>query len=195
MFVKRIMMVALLSVFGACAQAKANSSEFYRSFWYPLYHGEALAYCSKDDKQCGEPVAVSYCKMMGYTGVKQSLIAHNVGLTHYVNNQGECKGWKCSGFKLIVCKGELPNQHDHAYAYRSTDFVLPRFEHYRVDWCYKLGKECGARAAYSFCRRMGYSSASAYEKQENISATKSLGDHQLCFGKTCHGFSRITCHR
>lgn len=168
---------------------------FFRSFWDPKYHGLPLAYCNIDDAECGNSIALAYCNMMGYQGVQKQLIAHNVGLTHYINNQGQCKGWRCDGFKLITCRGKWSKENRRNYQYRMASFAFPRYEHYRVDWCYEKGKSCGARAAYSFCRRMGYDSAQAYEKQNHVPATRSLGDHQLCFGNQCHGFSKIICYR
>ncbi len=178
-----------------CSKRHGKFSEFYRNFWSPKYHGRALAYCSKDDSQCGGPIADSYCKIMGYQAAKRNLISHNVGLTYFLNNQGECKGWRCDGFKLIACKGKLHSEPPYQYAYRSKVFSFPRMEQYRINWCYKDNKQCGSRVASSFCKRMGYDSATSYSKQLNVSATIALGDHQLCFGRTCDGFSRITCYR
>lgn len=196
MRVCRVLMLVLMSLLGKTLYAETSASaSFYRNFWYPNYHGQRLAYCTKDDKNCGAYVAKAYCNMLNYKTSSHHVIAHNVGLTSYLNRQGQCKGWQCNGFKLITCQGQLDQKPPHAYSYRTMDFVFPQYEHHRVDWCYESGKHCGRRAAYSFCRRMGYSSASAYEKQAEVYATKSLGDNQVCFGKTCQGFSRIRCYR
>jgi hypothetical protein len=35
-------------------------------------------------------------------------------------------------------------------------FYYPRREGIRLDWCFKLGRDCGYKAAGEFCRHMGY---------------------------------------
>ncbi len=37
--------------------------------------------------------------------------------------------------------------------------------------------------------------AELYKKQENVQATKAIGNQKLCFGDQCRGFSSITCYR
>jgi len=180
-----------------CSQVTAKTSDqnFYRSFWAPSYHGSRLNYCSIDNKACGLPIANQYCHLMGYKGADQQIIAHNVGLTHFISSKGHCKGWSCDGFKLIRCVGHMTHKPAKAYLYRSEEFVFPRFDHYRVAWCYENSKGCGQRAAYSFCRRLGYMKTTQFKIQEHVAATKAIGDQELCFGQACNGFSSITCYR
>ena len=123
------------------------------------------------------------------------VIAKRWGMTHYLGTSIRCTGWTCSGFKLIRCVAKTTHQPPKAYHYRSRSFVFPRFNHYRVDWCYKAGQGCGQRAAYSFCRRMGYAKVSVYNKEEHVLATRAIGDQKLCFGSLCTGFGNITCYR
>ena len=167
----------------------------YRDFWYPMYHGERLDYCTEDDKTCGMSIANNYCHVMGYTRVKEQRVDHNVGRTNYLASNGQCQGWRCNGFMLIACEEKLVNKPPKAYTYRSKEYHYPRFDNYRVAWCYEENHACGQRAAYSFCRRKGYSKAIAYKQEENTPATKALGDGTLCFGKACSGFEGITCYR
>lgn len=175
--------------------AGTQQLDYYRSFWNPTYHGQRVDYCALGQKECGISVANRYCQMMGYEKVKQQLIDYNVGLTHYIDTKVQCKGWTCSGFKLIRCVAKMIHKPPNAYYYRSQEFVFPRYDHYRVDWCYKNEKECGQRAAFSFCRRMGFAKTRGYKKQKHVLATRAIGDQKLCFGSKCVGFSRIICYR
>lgn len=172
----------------------AVSPEYYRNFWNPAFHGERLNYCSMDGK-CGLPVASIYCKMMGYENADKQLIDNNVGLTNFIANKAQCRGWTCNGFKLIRCIGKINHQPPASYHYRSHRFPFPRYEKYRVAWCYKDDTGCGKKAANSFCRRMGFDEANKFIKQERVSATKALSDQKLCFGNQCSGFSVIDCYR
>jgi|GEM_PF-1057148 len=195
-FFRRFIMIFLLFV-TLVGQAKEVSHEphFYRNFWYPTYLIKRLDYCLMGGKICGEEVATRYCNMMGYARAGEQLIDKNVGFTNYLSTRVECKGWRCNGFKLITCVGAFVHKPEKEYYYRYKRFVLPRFDHYRVDWCYKNGHQCGQRVATSFCRRMGYLRAKNYKKQDVVPATKTLGDQALCFGPRCSGFSDITCYR
>ena len=167
----------------------------YRDFWFPMYHGTRLSYCTDDKKVCGLELASNYCVLMGYDKAAKMMIEHNVGLTRYPTTDDQCQGWKCDGFKFITCQESLDKKPIPVYYYRMKDFAFPRFDNYRVDWCYKQHKGCGRRAANSFCRHIGYRRAKAYEKEAHVPATRTLGSQALCFGQACSGFSRITCYR
>ncbi len=175
--------------------ATSTQNKTYRDFWYPLYHGMRLSYCSEDHNECGLALASKYCQSMGYEKAFQARVEHHVGLTRYPASTNQCQGWRCDGFMFISCEATMKKQEPSIASYRFNDFVLPRFKNYRVDWCYQHDKDCGARAANAFCRHQGYQRATVYEKQANLPATQTLGDQELCFGNTCHGFSHITCFR
>ena len=188
--------IVLLAILGTSSvNAEHHKEHFYRNFWNPTYHTQRLNYCSLDAQVCGLAVANKYCKLLGYEKADEALIDYNVGLTNFISSKAQCRGWNCNGFTLITCVGKFSQKPIKHYSYRSQRFVFPRFDHYRIDWCYADGHECGQRVAYSFCRRMGYMNAQYYKKQEHISATKALGNHKLCFGDACKGFSSITCYR
>jgi len=196
MIIFRRLIISLTFVFLAMGtvNAASNVANFYRNFWYPLYHGQRLNYCTLDGK-CGVPVANTYCRMMGFDKSNKEIIDYNAGLTNYLQNKAMCKGWDCNSFMLISCVGKMVHKPPQTYYYRSHRFVVPRLAHYRVDWCYENGKGCGKRAAFSFCRRMGYANAQHFTKQEHVPATKALGNQRLCFGPICHAFAEITCYR
>lgn len=167
----------------------------YRDFFYPKYQGLALSYCLKDDKTCGMTVASQYCRTLGYDKALEFMREHNVGLTSYLDTDLQCQGWKCDGFKLIVCEESLKKKPTPVYYYSYRDFVLPRFENYRVAWCYKDKRGCGKRAANAFCRQQGYRRAKGYERAQNLPATRTIGSGELCYQTGCTGFNRITCYR
>jgi len=197
MFRRYILLTLLLPLLclSHASYADSDKKEAYRDFWYPLYHGMRLSYCSENQKECGLPLASKYCKLMGYEKASEERIEHNVGLTRYPASTKQCQGWRCDGFMFISCEENLKKAEPPIYYYRTQDFVLPRFNNYRVDWCYKRDTKCGSRAANAFCRQQGYRRATSYDKQTKVLATQTVGDQELCFGKTCDGFSHITCYR
>lgn len=188
-------------LFHSSLQAKGQSSAAYRNFWQPYYHGERLNYCSFDGKICGLKLAHFYCQKMGYERADQEIIAHNVGLTRFLNLPNQCpqnklcRGWQCNGFKTIRCTGSIRHTPPKYYHYSKRHFVLPRYNFYRVAYCYDGEKGCGLRAAYSFCRRLGYMRAIGYKKAEQVAATQAIGNQKLCFGSLCTAFEEINCAR
>jgi len=185
----------LLGFFVTTVFAANNKQVFHRSFWQPNYHGQRLAYCTLDGQKCGLAVANRYCNMMGYARSDRQIIANNVGLTNYLDVNARCTGWRCNGFKTIRCRDKISSKPPRAYHYRLRRFVFPRFDNYRVDWCYDGKTGCGRKPAYSFCRRMGYKTVKRYSIQKHISATKAIGNQKLCFGPTCNAFEKIDCFR
>jgi len=190
------MIITIFSIVACGTSFAAPQSEVYaNSIWAPSYHGKRLSYCLSNTSVCGQPVADRYCRLLGYDDAELSTIDYNVGSTSYLDQEKCCRGWQCHGFELIRCTAKTLHKPRRDYYYRYKEFVLPRYNHYRVDWCYEKGKRCGKRAAYSFCRRMGYAKVTEYYPQEDIAATRHLGDRRLCFGDDCKGFSSITCYR
>jgi hypothetical protein len=179
-----------------CFQAAyaAQGLEAYHDYWLPTYHQQRLSFCLSDKHSCGAVVADTYCQKLGYSKAKKFKIAHNVGMTSYIDKKACCRGWHCQGFNLIRCERTMYHEPKRQYYYRYKKFVFPRWQHYRIDWCYQDNHACGKRAAYSFCRRMGYETATQYQAETHLGATRALGNHQLCFGD-CKGFANITCFR
>ena len=185
----------LIATCSTSAQSGSHSQDYYRSFWNPAYHGQRLDYCTIGERVCGLPVANRYCQLIGYETADQQVIDYTTRSTRYIDSCKRCKGWHCKGFLLVRCRGELTHKPVSAYYYREQAFVFPRFNHSRVDWCYEDGKGCGQRAAYSFCRRMGYMRAQKYKMDAHVSQTRALGNHKWCLGDACNAFSSITCYR
>lgn len=166
----------------------------YRNYWQPTYHGERLAYCNVQG-QCGMDVANCYCQLMGYQRADQQVIADNVGLTHFISSPMRCRGWRCNGFKTIRCMSVVNHIPPKAAYYSLRSYTAPRYNHYRVDWCYDGKKDCGRRAAHSFCRRLGYVGQKGFVIEEAVAATQAIGNQKLCFGPSCKGYKEITCYR
>ena len=183
-------------LFILCSTSFAQTSQvIYRSFWSPLYHGQRLDYCFLGDHDCGKVVADSYCKLMGYQRSAKFIKGYNVGLTNYLEGDARCQGWTCNGFKMIKCLGTISHKNPTSYTYRLKEFVLPRYNNYRIAWC-NVGKHnCGKSVATSFCKLMGYLRVQAYKIQHHVLATKTLKEQALCFGPQCDGFASIICYR
>lgn len=187
--------ICLFCIF--CFQTNASHvpNKAFRSFWHPMFLGERLNYCSLDGAECGKKVANRYCRMLGYDSASQNSIAYNVGLTNFIESRAQCTGWRCNGFMVINCVMGLSHKTPEAYSYTQKKFAFPRYNQYRVDWCYNQGKYCGKRAANSFCSRMGYMSAKRFVKEAQVPATKAIGSQELCFGNECNAFKLIICSR
>lgn len=187
-----ISFICSLCAYSAVAE---KQNEAFRSFWHPTYHGGRLDYCTLDGKECGKAVADRYCQMLGYDYANQSKIAYNIGLTHYISSKARCKGWHCNGFMTIRCVTNLSHTPPRPYHYREKRYVDPRFNHYRVDWCYDRNHGCGLKAANSFCSRMGFMQAKQFVKETQVGATQTIGSQELCFGNQCNAFKVIICYR
>jgi hypothetical protein len=195
-FLRPFMMIFIL-LCSLVMQAYAGSKQdkAYRNLWHPNYHGQRLNYCALDGKVCGIVIANQYCKKLGYDYASQEILAPNIGLTHYIDSSARCRGWQCNGFMTIGCAMYLSHKPPKTYHYREKRFAYPRANHYRVDWCYKKSKGCGARAANAFCMQMGYMYAKKFTREIGIQATSNIGNQALCFGKKCTAFKDIICYR
>lgn len=185
--------VFLFEIYAGNASCLVEKNRAFRNVWHPSYQCNRLAYC--DEEGCGKIVADKYCQFLGYECATNHLIEHNVGLTHSLSNRERCTGWQCDGFLVINCMTDLSHIPPKAYHYREREFVFPRFNDYRVDFCYKHTWGCGAPAANSFCSHMGYLKAVHFEKECSVQATKALGNQELCFGDECSAFKTIVCSR
>lgn len=177
----------------ACAADMKNIA--FRTIWHPTFIGERLDYCTYDGSECGKQVANRYCQTLGYDYSSQNVIAYNVGLTNFFGTRAQCKGWRCNGFMMITCKTSLSHSPPKPYHYREKRFAEPRYNDYRIDWCYDKNKGCGERAANSFCTHMGYLRAKHFSKETQVAATKAIGSQELCFGNLCNAFKMIVCYR
>lgn len=190
----RLIFLLILSVF-CNFTVSAEHNKTFINFWHPTFRGERVDYCTFDGQDCGNAVANRYCQILGYDYASQNVIAHNVGLTNYIDNRARCVGWRCNGFMTIGCTARVTHSPPAPYHYREKRFAVPRYNDYRVDWCFDAHKGCGSKAANSFCSRMGYIKAKQFRQQTLVSATKTIGSQELCFGNQCSAFKWIICYR
>lgn len=191
---KFIIFISILSSLFNAAHAAVSPNKAFRTFWHPTFQGARLDYCSVDGKECGKAVANRYCQILGYDYASQNIIAYNIGLTHYLTTRVQCTGWRCNGFMSISCARNL-SLAPKPYHYQQKEFTHPRYNEFRVDWCYQRNQGCGAKAANSFCSRMGYLAAQRFVRESNVGATKAVGTEELCFGTQCKAFQTIVCER
>lgn len=81
---------------------------------------------------------------------------------------------------------------------QTRTFVNPMHKGLRLDWCYKLGAECGAYAAKAYCVSRGYPLLKGFGKAENIGVftkTRALSSGKICSGPDCDGFTFIKCSK
>lgn len=62
----------------------------------------------------------------------------------------------------------------------------------RLDNCYSWGRECGQRAADTYCRVQGYERAVRFTT-EHVRPTRIAVDGRVCDGSFCVAFATITC--
>lgn len=77
----------------------------------------------------------------------------------------------------------------------SRTFQQPRYLDDRLDWCMKLGSDCGKPVAEAFCHRRRYENAAVFEAEVvgRSAQTRLMGSDQVCNGDNCTAFSFITC--
>lgn len=174
---------------------------YFRNFWTPLVHGLPLAFCSSNGTGCGKSVAQAYCRAMGYQSADHWTRAYHLPQTRYLDNDRHCTQHECDGFKTIRCVGRLSMYRQVLYPYRKMRFMFPRFNGYRVDWCYDgqpsnaSKKSCGRRAAQSFCVRLGYMKTIGFRPQAHLGETQAIGNQKRCDHLRCQGFHHIDCYR
>jgi hypothetical protein len=78
-------------------------------------------------------------------------------------------------------------------------FYNPMYRGERLDLCYTLTNDCGARAAERWCRAEKNFSAEVDFEAENVGArgikTKTIGGDEVCSRNYCGGFKSITCRK
>lgn len=74
-------------------------------FSMPRYRRYLLDYCARQNKQCGDVVALRYCRLRGYERVVAFEKAPNVKKrTRHIASHYICKQKHCDGFAFIHCQ-------------------------------------------------------------------------------------------
>lgn len=77
------------------------------------------------------------------------------------------------------------------------EFVRPRIEGVRLDWCLSYGSDCGEEVAYKWCIENNYSKPLFWEIDKDIGVTEptaTLNSRESCFKNGCDGFKTIVCY-
>jgi hypothetical protein len=176
--------------------AGSMSATYHHDFWRPTYHARPLSACLFDGVTCGKNVADRYCQHMGYARSELHMIDYNVGDTHFLGTKFSCHNWHCNSFKLIRCAKQVVHKPPAPYYFREREFLWPRYNQFRIDWCLERNQHCGKPAADSYCKRLGFVKAVSFKRtQKPFPATKTIGTEEICFGPSCFGFRKITCYR
>ncbi len=190
---KRLAFLVTLSLMMAQA---AYANRYFRTFWAPTFQGEPLNFCTDRYRACGKKPAELFCQKMGYDHVARYLKASDVGFARDIQSNLICHHALCDSYKMIKCMaGKIENNNYYTYYAKKRKFYKPRYHGYRVAWCYSQGRGCGRKAAYSFCRRLGYMGASRYQRDLAIGISQAIGTEERCFGGHCKGFKYIICRR
>ncbi len=82
-------------------------------------------------------------------------------------------------------------------AARGQFFSEPKWNGYRLDWCYTAGAQCGVRAATEWCKRQGFAGATDFQDDPDVGKknirTIVLSNGGICTSTVCDSFKSITC--
>jgi hypothetical protein len=75
-------------------------------------------------------------------------------------------------------------------------FNSPRMHGVPIDFCYKLGSDCGQRPADVFCQSEGYERAAKFDTEKRR-PTRVIGErveaNKICDAAVCTAFKAVTC--
>lgn len=185
----RLPRVALALPCAAALAFASPSAAQDRTYNAPRFGEERLDWCMRIGRECGEPVALEFCRRRRYEGVRL-FRAYRVGRTDATRTIGSnetCSDDEgCTGFAYVVCTGRIPP---------GRVFANPVWGKRRLDWCLRWGTECGTPAADAFCRAQGFVAAlhALPDEAPGNSSTRVIGDGRLCDGPRCRGFQQIIC--
>lgn len=146
-----------------------------------------------------------FCAAYAQTAVAQQNknVAKGCGFTgaRWMNNAGLHYGW-CLGATIAQANAETAARKAALATCGGTPttktFANPKYNGYRLDWCYTEATGCGAPAAKAFCVGKGYPLVKSYGQAADIGTftkTRIIGNNHLCSGNFCDGFSFITCKK
>lgn len=74
-----------------------------RKFILPHSHHCLIDWCLSKNKQCGKPVADSFCKRHGYIRAKSYKKKSHVPSTRTLGSEELCQGLECNGIEELTC--------------------------------------------------------------------------------------------
>jgi hypothetical protein len=166
-----------------------------KTFNNPETGSDRLDICLNLGRDCGQPVADTFCKKWFHMGAKDFQAAPKIGRTKLISYVYDiqrntiCTGPNCTGFKYITCYGQLDT---------SEMFANPVWNGNQLDYCMTWAKDCGQPVADAFCREQGFPRSLYWSKSAYLAMkpTRLMGTEQLCDpakGNSCNYFMIITC--
>jgi hypothetical protein len=171
------------------ARNTPNTALDEKIFAAPRFFDERLDWCMTWGKDCGQPVADSFCRRKRLTGARAFQAEPNIGRsspTRLMGSNQVCNQDFCTGFQYIACYGPIPSERV---------FANPVWNGHRLDVCLNWAKDCGKPPADKFCQSKGYSSAFHFvtDPEPGYASTRLIGTNQICSEKFCTGFQMIVC--
>ena len=172
---------------------------------YPTHNGMHVAGCPTADTtrciQTNGPLraATLWCRAHGMdraTNYKTDSVRARGGAWH-IETSSACRHPNCIMFMEITCAAAAARPSAPAQpapAYQPVRVNRPHMNGIAVDWCLTRGANCGARAAYAVCQRLGYRGALNWATY-HAGQTYVMGSNAYCRGANCQGFSYIVCAR
>ncbi|MGA8577510.1 MAG: hypothetical protein WB579_02435 [Bryobacteraceae bacterium] len=157
-----------------------------RRFDEPSINGRAVDRCLNWGENCEQPAADNFCRLNGYARAARFRFA-GMRPTLVAGDNKVCDEGYCQGFTTITCEGRGERAERDA-----RRFVDPRINGKLVARCLNWGENCEQPAADNFCRKKGYSAATAFEF-DHMRPTLVAGDDKVCDEGYCQGFTTITC--
>lgn len=202
---KLLLAAAALSGFAA-SPAMADS----KTFGNPKVGGNRLDWCYGWATGCGAPAADAFCKKQGYTNATafdQDADIGDASPTRVISTGQICDAPDCDGFAFIKCekvivllppkKIPLPVPPPPLPpAAMAKDFMKPKYNGVRLDFCFAGDSGCGQKAADAFCDSVGFEEADDYTPAMGIGPLKptvQIGTGQVKVKALANAFKKIRC--
>lgn len=164
----------------------SGSDKFFRS---PSFNGFPVDRCLYRGRSCGKPTADAFCKKQGYSYAEGYSIANTRNSWHLQENRS-CTN-NCQAIVSVQCKA-YPNQ-DGGGQGQAVLYEKPEYRGTPVDECLRQGRDCGSKAAESYCRSKGHPGLISYGSVNSNSRTWLLKDNRYCSGNDCRELRNIRC--
>jgi hypothetical protein len=202
---KRAMMTAALALAAFAMTTAAEGA--VKTFGNPKISGNRLDWCLNWGQQCGKPAADAYCKTLGYNDSVDLEQDPDIGATtptRLLGTGAVCDQPICDGFTFITCEKKLvltpippkPLPPPLPPAAKAEQFLKPKINGVRLDWCFAGQNGCGKKAADAFCEDQDYDEAIKFEVAPGIGPLKptiQIGTGKVKVKPLANGFKYITC--
>ncbi|MDX1386607.1 MAG: hypothetical protein R3257_03380 [bacterium] len=170
-----------------------------------INHGDILSICSRDD-DFHQPYSVSEGNRFGTPKAKEKemLSRDNCRIVKVKNTTEGVLTMKIfdrfnpsAYLVLSINPKPRPPKKGSAKSGAGTQFYAPNFEDKRLAYCYTPARECGEKAATTWCIRRGFVRATSWEiygkKEDPKLQARFIGTKKTCRPGACDTFRSITC--